>query len=139
MHADADAGRTVVFATHYLEEADTFAERIVLMARGRVVADGSTAEIRARASGRTVTADIPDQGAEDLIARLRSMAGVTDVSVRGRRVVVVSADPDAVVRALLVDLGGTNVEVVTASLESAFLAITGDADDPNHDQQEVFS
>ena len=62
MHADADAGRTVVFATHYLEEADTFAERIVLMARGRVVADGSTAEIRARASGRTVTADIPDRG-----------------------------------------------------------------------------
>ena len=75
MHADADAGRTVVFATHYLEEAETFAERIVLMARGRVVADGSTAEIRARASGRTVTADIPDRGADDLVARLRSMAG----------------------------------------------------------------
>ena len=139
MHADADAGRTVVFATHYLEEADTFAERIVLMARGRVVADGSTAEIRARASGRTVTADIPDRGADDLVARLRSMVGVTDVSVRGRRVMVVSVDPDSVVRALLVDLGGTNVEVVSASLESAFLAITGEADDPTPEPREVLS
>ena len=59
MHADASAGRTVVFATHYLEEADAFADRIVLIAGGRIVADGTTAEIRSRASGRTVSATLP--------------------------------------------------------------------------------
>ena len=61
MHADASAGRTVVFATHYLEEADAFADRIVLIAGGRIVADGTTAEIRSRASGRTVSATLPSR------------------------------------------------------------------------------
>ena len=139
MHADADAGRTVVFATHYLEEADTFAQRIVLMARGRVVADGSTAEIRARASGRTVSADLPLHGADEFLARLRDLPQATTVSSHGGRVVVASTDSDAVARVLLTDLGGTNVEVVTASLENAFLAITGEADEPTPDLQEVLS
>ena len=140
MQADADAGRTVVFATHYLEEADTFADRIVLMARGHVVADGSTAEIRARASGRTVSADVPEHEADAFLDRLRHRPDVTDVSMRGNRVVVASSDSDAVARALLVDLGGKNVEIVTASLESAFVAITGEHDDElAHDQQEVLA
>lgn len=140
MQADAEAGRTVVFATHYLEEADTFAERIVLMAKGRVVADGSTAEIRARASGRTVSADLPERGADAFVARLRDLPAVTDVSMRGNRVVVGSVDSDAVAETLLVDLGGKNIEVVTANLESAFLAITGEFDDePAHDRQEILS
>jgi ABC-2 type transport system ATP-binding protein len=140
MQADADAGRTVVFATHYLEEADTFADRIVLMARGRVVADGSTAEIRARASGRTVSADVSEHEAFAVVDHLRRRPDVTDVSMRGRRVVVASTDSDAVARTLLVDLGGTNVEIVTASLESAFMAITGEHDDePADDQQEVLA
>ena len=126
MHADAAAGRTVLFATHYLEEADVFAERIVLMARGRIVADGSTAEIRARASGRTVSADLPRRGESEILARLHDLPEVTAVSSHGSRVLVTSTDSDAVARALLTDLGGTNVEVVTASLESAFLAITSE-------------
>ena len=71
MHADASAGRTVVFATHYLEEADAFADRIVLVAGGRIVADGTTAEIRSRASGRTVSATLPDHALADAVARLR--------------------------------------------------------------------
>ena len=53
IHADAERGRTVLFATHYLEEADEYADRIVLMARGRVVADGTVAQIRAAVGGRT--------------------------------------------------------------------------------------
>jgi ABC-2 type transport system ATP-binding protein len=125
MHADADAGRTVVFATHYLEEADAFAERIVLVAGGRVVADGTTAEIRARASGRTVTVDVPDAGPEPMVETLRRLSGVLDVSVLGRRILVRSADSDAVARSLLVELGGRNVEIVSGSLEQAFLEITG--------------
>ena len=140
MQADADAGRTVVFATHYLEEADTFADRIVLMARGQVVADGSTAEIRARASGRTVSADVPEHEVDAFVRLLSQRPDVTEVSKRGHRIVVSSSDSDAVARTLLVDLGGRNVEVVTASLESAFLAITGEHDDePAHDQQEVLT
>ena len=126
MHADASAGRTVVFATHYLEEADAFADRIVLVAGGRVVADGTTAEIRARASGRTVSASLPASGAADAMARLRATEGVRAVEERGARVVVTATDSDAVARLLLVDLGGTDLEIVTAGLEQAFMALTVD-------------
>src|SRR3954447_14346225 len=56
IRADAERGRTVVFATHYLDEADAYADRIVLVSRGRVVADGTAAEIKALSAGRLVTA-----------------------------------------------------------------------------------
>src|SRR3954467_2717818 len=54
IRADAARGRTVMFATHYLEEADAYADRIVLISHGRIVADGTGAQIKALASGRTI-------------------------------------------------------------------------------------
>src|SRR4051794_3481398 len=57
---DAGRGRTVLFATHYLEEADAYADRIVLVRHGRIVADGTASEIKAMAAGRTVRATWPD-------------------------------------------------------------------------------
>ncbi|MER7072943.1 ABC transporter ATP-binding protein [Terrabacter sp. NPDC000476] len=126
MHEDAAAGRTVVFATHYLEEADAFADRIVLVAGGRVVADGTTAEIRSRASGRTVSATLPARSVGESVSRLRTLEGVRDVEERGARVVVSAIDSDAVARLLLLELGGTDLEIVTAGLEQAFMALTGD-------------
>ena len=56
MRKVAAEGTTVIFATHYLEEADPYADRIVLMARGRIVADGSASEIKAMVRGRTIRA-----------------------------------------------------------------------------------
>jgi len=126
MHADADAGRTVVFATHYLEEADSFARRIVLMADGRVIADGSVEEVRARATGRTVTSDPVDEVA---LQRLRAHPDVVAVQVDVDRLVVRSSDSDAVARLLLVELGGRNLEVTSGSLEDAFVHLT-DGDGP---------
>lgn len=136
MHADASAGRTVVFATHYLEEADAFADRIVLVAGGRIVADGSTAEIRARASGRTVSATLPAalpaSVAADALARLREIDGVRSVEQRGARVVITATDSDAVARLLLLELGGTDLEIVAAGLEQAFMALTADPATADH-------
>ncbi|GAA5035559.1 ABC transporter ATP-binding protein [Terrabacter aeriphilus] len=127
MHEDAAAGRrTVVFATHYLEEADAFADRIVLVAGGRVVADGTTAEIRSRASGRTVSATLPAGSVAESVRLLRTLEGVRDVEERGARVVLSATDSDAVARLLLLELGGTDLEIVTAGLEQAFMALTGD-------------
>lgn len=59
IRADADHGRTVLFATHYLEEADVYADRIILVRQGTVVADGTTAEVKAMASGRTPARSSP--------------------------------------------------------------------------------
>ncbi len=128
MHAEADKGRTVVFATHYLEEADAFADRIVLIARGAIVADGTTQDIRSRATGRTVSSDLPSEADLAVIAdRLRGIPGVGRVDVEGHRITARSRDADAIARLLLTELGGRNLEITTGSLETAFMAITGDA------------
>ena len=63
MREFASRGRTILFATHYLEEADANADRAVLMAAGRVVADGPTTEIRAMVGGRTIRATLPGRRA----------------------------------------------------------------------------
>src|SRR3954471_3842945 len=70
---DAGRGRTVLFATHYLEEADAYADRIVLVRRGHIVADGTPAHVKSLAAGRTVRATLPDA---DQIALL-GVPGVT--------------------------------------------------------------
>src|SRR3954454_15837053 len=78
IRTDADQGRTVLFATHYLEEADAYADRIVLVSAGRVVADGPAAEIKAMSAGRLVGATW--LGAEPAdAAGLYDLDGVEDV------------------------------------------------------------
>ena len=124
MHVEATAGRTVVFATHYLEEADAFANRIVLVSGGKVVADGPTEQIRSRASGRTISADVLG-GA--ILPTIRAHPGVIDADLTGHRLTVgVSADgSDEIARLLLNGAGASNLEITTGSLESAFVALTG--------------
>ncbi len=127
MRADTDSGRTVVFATHYLHEADTFAERIVLISRGKVVADGPTAEIRAQGSGRTISAEVPEHDREAWLGRVRAIPGVAGVTVHERRVEFTAADTDAAALVLLRDLAARNVEIAPPTLDSAFLVLTGEA------------
>src|SRR5699024_3649079 len=73
MREFTSGGRTVVFATHYLAEAEDFADRLVLLRVGSVIADGSMTHIRSQVSGRTVRATVADL---DLTA-LSSLPGVT--------------------------------------------------------------
>jgi ABC-2 type transport system ATP-binding protein len=119
---DADRGRTVLFATHYLEEADAYADRIVLMRHGKIVADGTAAEVRSMSTGRSVRASLP--GADD--AALRGLPGVRSVEIRGDRVIIQTTDSDAVARYLLTATEGRDLEIVAHNLEDAFLALTGD-------------
>ena len=123
IRADAQKGRTVLFATHYLEEADAYADRIVLVAGGKVVADGTAAEIRALSAGRLVTATLPD-GESHLVA-LRGLPGVEDVELRGQTVHVHSADSDVVARHLLTATAAHDVQISSRGLEDAFIALTG--------------
>ncbi len=121
---DAAGGRTILFATHYLEEADAYADRIVLVRQGEVVADGSAAEVKNMAAGRTVRATVP--AGDD--ATLRALPGTITVERRGDAVRVRTNDSDAVARYLLTQTSGRDVEITTAGLEEAFLALTGDGD-----------
>jgi ABC-2 type transport system ATP-binding protein len=120
----AAGGRTIVFATHYLDEADAYADRVVLMARGEVVADGPTTEIKALVGHRTIRATLP---AADLEA-LAALPGVTSTERRGEAVVLVCSDSDAAIRALLHSHPeARDIEIRGAGLEEAFLQLTGDA------------
>lgn len=125
IRADAGRGRTVLFATHYLEEADQYADRIVLISQGRIVADGSGSEIKALASGRTVRATLTDPG-PDLTAALSSLGGVDSVEVRGDQFYVHTKDSDAVARYLLTETKARDLEITAKGLEEAFLNLTSD-------------
>jgi ABC-2 type transport system ATP-binding protein len=132
---DAQRGRTVLFATHYLEEADQYADRIVLMRKGRIVADGTGSEIKALAAGRTVraTLDRPDHEV------LAGLPGVESLEVRGDTVLVHASDTDAIARYLLTQTDARDLEITARGIEEAFLSLTGDdADDPDdlHDALE---
>lgn len=123
------AGRTVLFATHYLEEADQVADRIVVLDHGRTVADGTPAAIKAMASGRVVRFTLPGAGARAGTgadaAVLEALPGVTNVTIHGDHVALRSADADATVRAAFAaDLPLRDLEVTGLDLEAAFLALT---------------
>lgn len=120
IRADASRGRTIVFATHYLAEADDIADRIVLMAGGRIVADGTAGQIRAQALGRSVRATV-DSG-ED--AGLRELPGVTDLERHGEAVTIRTSDSDTLARHLLTATDATDIEITSAALEDAFVNLT---------------
>jgi ABC-2 type transport system ATP-binding protein len=123
MHAETARGRTVLFATHYLDEADAYADRVVLMRDGRIVADGTAAQIKATVSGRTIRATIP--GAD--LASLAAVPGVRDVETRGDVVMLRCDGSDEVLRHLLASTPARDIEVWSPDLEDAVLAI-GDTD-----------
>jgi len=125
IRADAEKGRTVLFATHYLEEADQYADRIVLISHGRIVADGTGSQVKALAAGRTVRATLSDAGRFGLA----DLPGVESVDIRGEAVYVHATDTDAVARHLLTETPAHDLEITARGLEDAFLSLTGDHDD----------
>jgi ABC-2 type transport system ATP-binding protein len=126
MREFASRGKTVVFATHYLEEADAYADRIILMARGVVVADGPATEIKATVGLRTIRATLP--GAD--VTQLAALPGVTNVDTRGESVRLNCSDADTALRAFLPAFPAAHdIEVSGAALEDAFLQLTADTAD----------
>jgi ABC-2 type transport system ATP-binding protein len=123
MRAFAARGTTVLFATHYLQEADAYADRAVLMAQGRIVADGPPTEIKAMVGQRTIRATLPGVALEELAA----LPGVVASDRRGEAVILTCSDSDRAIRALLAAHPETrDIEITGAGLEQAFLRLTGE-------------
>jgi ABC-2 type transport system ATP-binding protein len=124
----AGQGTTVLFATHYLDEADANASRIVVVSHGRIMADGTPSQIKAYTSVRTIRFSTP---VPDTSALLR-LPGVNDVVASGDAVAIRSGDADATLPALYA-LGQPvrGLEVGGGGLEEALIALTsiGDAAD----------
>ena len=131
IRTDAQRGRAVLFATHYLEEADQYADRVVLVAQGRVVADGTGSQIKALASGRLVRSTLAEAEPEQerrRLEELRGLAGVDSVERRGDQLLVHTSDSDAVARFLLTRTDARDLEIAARGLEEAFLSLTGRAE-----------
>ncbi|MFD7069350.1 ABC transporter ATP-binding protein [Streptomyces sp. NPDC059913] len=119
----ARRGNTVLFSTHYLEEADRHADRIVVIDRGRIVADGTADALRGSAGASLVSFDLAGGGT----AGLERLPGVVSVEVSGDRALLRTDDSDATVRELARRDAIRGLQVSRATLEDAFLALTSPA------------
>jgi ABC-2 type transport system ATP-binding protein len=122
VRASAGQGRTVLFATHRLEEADQVADRVLVLVEGRVVADGTPGQIKAAASGRSVVSFTADGLSAEVAERLPA---VESVEAGRKRVTLHTTDPDLTVRALLQQAPHIkDLHISSAGLEEAFLSLT---------------
>jgi ABC-2 type transport system ATP-binding protein len=121
IRAMAARGKTVVLTTHYLEEADQLADRIVVIDRGQVIADGTPSEIKAGTTGRIISFTA---GAGVTDAALRRLPGVTDTEWNGRRVKLYSGDTDRLIFTLVENrIDMRDIEIQSGGLEAAFQAL----------------
>ena len=128
MKEEVAEGKTLLFATHYLEEADQAADRILVINRGRLLADGTPAEIKERAGAKRISFRLDNVDEPFLLG----LPGLASLDVRGNVVQIQSSDSDATLYALL-DAGyrPREVEIGSLGLEQAFLAITAEDDRAN--------
>jgi ABC-2 type transport system ATP-binding protein len=113
-------GRSVLLTTHYLEEADSLADRVIVIDRGRVIAEGTPAEIKSRASGKRIRCTTALS-----LDVVRSLPFVTSATRDAFTTEILTSDSDVVVRELLARDGKlSNLEVTSAGLEEAFLTLT---------------
>nr|WP_197077767.1 ABC transporter ATP-binding protein [Actinobaculum suis] len=126
MHREASAGRTILFATHYLEEAEAFAQRIVLLSQGEIIADGTVEEIRSITAIRHLTAQVPDGAWREAFAVAFPGLGF-DLS--GSRIRIATPDSDRVAHYLL-SHGFSGLEITAPSLDDAFVELTNGAATP---------
>ncbi|MCX5225916.1 ABC transporter ATP-binding protein [Streptomyces sp. NBC_00233] len=120
MRGYARRGNTVLFSTHYLEEADAYADRIVVLDSGRIVAAGTSEELKRAAGGNLVSFDLAGGPTE----WLGLLPGVSSYEVRGDRARLRTGDSDGTVRALAERDAVRRLEVTPVSLDDAFLALT---------------
>src|ERR1700761_4991241 len=125
MKEEVAEGKTLLFATHYLEEADQAADRILVINRGRLLADGTPAEIKARAGAKRISFRLDNIDEPFLLG----LPGLVNLELRHDVVQIQSSDSDATLYAIF-DAGyrPREIEVTSLGLEQAFLAITAEDD-----------
>jgi ABC-2 type transport system ATP-binding protein len=128
----ATRGKTVLLTTHYLEEADSLAQRIVVIDKGRIVCQGTPAEVKSLgsvASGETKSGSVKIIRCSTTVSThaLLNIPGVTSVSVNGELTTIIARQPEMALRELLaLDPSLHSIDVQSPKLEDAFLALTGD-------------
>jgi ABC-2 type transport system ATP-binding protein len=125
MRAYTSAGRTVLFATHYLEEAEAFASRVVIISHGRIVADGTVPELKRRFGVHTVRFATPTTDRQALV----QLAGVRDMERVAETVTLTTDDADATVRDLMRSaIAWRDIDVRSANLDDIFMTLVGNGE-----------
>jgi ABC-type multidrug transport system, ATPase component len=126
MAAQAEAGRTIVFATHYLAEAQDFAHRTVIVKDGRVITDAPTEEVRHLDSSRSLRIRIDEGDRASLEPQLRALPGADEWLIEWPpgEVTIHGSGLDDAARLLLDQPGAHDLEIVASSLEDVFTALT---------------
>jgi ABC-2 type transport system ATP-binding protein len=113
-------GKSILLTTHYLEEADALADRVVVIDRGRIIAEGSPAEIKTRAAGKRIRVRT-----RLTLDEVRALPCVASAANGGGTIEIATTSSDEVLRALLArDASLADIEITSAGLEDAFLALT---------------
>ncbi|WP_432560685.1 ABC transporter ATP-binding protein [Granulicoccus sp. GXG6511] len=123
------SGSTLLYATHYLDEVDGVADRVLLMAAGRIVVDGSVAEVRRAVGVRILRGRLRSGPDERSLTALADLQGVTRVSPGPAGTIDVVATPetmDEVARVALVRQLLTDITIEDASLEAGLAHLLGD-------------
>jgi ABC-2 type transport system ATP-binding protein len=115
-------GKTVLLTTHYLQEADALADRVAVINKGEIIAQGTPAEIKAKTAGKRIRCITTLS-----LNALRQIPGVTEVKEDREAVEIHAVEAESIVRELLTrDAGLSSLEVSSAGLEEAFLELTRD-------------
>jgi len=123
-------GKTVLLTTHYLEEADSLADRVVVINHGEIIAEGTPAEIKAKTSGRSIRCTTRLD-----VSLIESFPGVIEVRNDRERIEIRVTEAEPVLRELLMrDAGISGIEVISAGLEEAFLALTQNNNAPEKEE-----
>jgi ABC-2 type transport system ATP-binding protein len=121
MKAEAERGKTILFATHYLEEADQMADQVIVINRGRLLADGTAADIKARAGFQRISFRLPGITRDQLLM----LPNVVSLDVLNDRVQIQTSDSDKTFYSILdAGLRPEEIEISALGLEQAFVAIT---------------
>ena len=132
MKAEAERGKTILFATHYLEEADQIADQVVVINKGRLLANGSVADIKAMAGFQRISFRLPGITRDQLL----NLPHVVSLDVMHEHVQIQTSDSDKTFYALLDQgLRPMEIEISALGLEQAFVAIT--ERDNGHGEQEL--
>jgi ABC-2 type transport system ATP-binding protein len=125
IRAMAGRGRTIVLTTHYLEEADNVADRVVVINNGKLIADGTPSEIKAETTGRVLSFTAGASVTKEL---LLALPGLTDMEWSGRRVKLFSSNTDRLIKTLIEkQVEMRDIEIQSGGLEDAFQALVQQA------------
>jgi ABC-2 type transport system ATP-binding protein len=130
MKAQAERGKTILFATHYLDEADQIADQVIVINKGRLLANGTAAEIKARAGFQRISFRLPGITRDQLLL----LPNVVSLEVINDRVQIQTSDSDKTFYSILdAGLRPEEIEISALGLEQAFVAITKQDDGEDAD------